>query len=193
MSIVMMRPSVAAIAVAGAACALASCGGGSKQVVRTRTVITRPVVRVARADEVLAVSALGVFEGRCPRGARSWTLRFANVDEATDTVAYRIGTGPRRTVNIDPGQSIALRLVPGATRTRQPADRFVPPLGQGRGLTQANAVPSTAPLQATIYQGTEPQTLRADVRLALATIGGESGQCVLVGSTVNAYTYPNGP
>jgi len=55
----------------------------------------------------------------------------------------------------------------------------------------AMAVPTTAPLQVIIYQGTEPQTLRANVRLALTTIGGESGQCVLVGSTVNAYTYPN--
>jgi hypothetical protein len=52
-------------------------------------------------------------------------------------------------------------------------------------------VPTTAPLQIIIYQATEPQTIRADVRLALATIGGESGQCVLVGSSVNAYTYPN--
>jgi hypothetical protein len=52
-------------------------------------------------------------------------------------------------------------------------------------------VPTTKPLHAITYQGTEPQTLRADVSLALATIGGESGQCILVGSTVSAYTYPN--
>jgi hypothetical protein len=52
-------------------------------------------------------------------------------------------------------------------------------------------VPSTVALDALIYQGTEPQTLRADIHLALTTIGGESGQCVLVGSTVSAYTYPN--
>ena len=53
-------------------------------------------------------------------------------------------------------------------------------------------MPTTVPLHALIYQGTEPQTLRADVDLALSTIGGESGQCILVGSTVRAYTYPNG-
>ena len=52
-------------------------------------------------------------------------------------------------------------------------------------------MPTTEPLEALIYQGTEPQTLRADVHMALATIGGESGQCVLVGSTINAYSYPN--
>jgi len=114
-----------------------------------------------------------------------------NVDAATDTVSYRVGTGGRRTVNVDPGSSITFRLVQNTTRTHEPADRFVPPLGQGRGRTAATSVPSTEPLQATIYQGTEPQTLRADIRLALSTIGGESGQCVLVGSTLNAYTYPN--
>jgi hypothetical protein len=55
----------------------------------------------------------------------------------------------------------------------------------------AMSVPTTAPLRGVIYQGTEPQTLRADVELALSTLGGESGQCVLVGSNVSAYTYPN--
>jgi hypothetical protein len=94
-------------------------------------------------------------------------------------------------VNVDPGNAIAFRLVQGAARTHEPADRFVAPLGQGRGLAAARTVPSTPPLQATIYQGSEPQTLRADVRLALTAIAGESGQCVLVGSTVNAFTYPN--
>lgn len=34
--------------------------------------------------------------------------------------------------------------------------------------------------------------MRADVDLALSTIGGESGQCILAGSTVRAFTYPNG-
>jgi len=34
--------------------------------------------------------------------------------------------------------------------------------------------------------------VQADVRLALAARGGENAQCVLVGSTVKAYTYPNG-
>jgi hypothetical protein len=42
-----------------------------------------------------------------------------------------------------------------------------------------------------IYQSTEPQTLLARVKLALSTIGGESGQCILVGSSMSAYTYPN--
>ena len=52
-------------------------------------------------------------------------------------------------------------------------------------------MPTTAPLEVLIYQATEPQTLRADIHLALTTSGGDSGQCILVGSTVNAYAYPN--
>jgi hypothetical protein len=105
-------------------------------------------------------------------------------------VSYRVGNGARHTIHVNPGRSITLHLLPDAARTREPADRFVPPVGQGRGRAGATTVPTTAPLQAVIYQGTEPETLRADVRLALAASGGETGECVLVGSTVNAYTYP---
>jgi hypothetical protein len=154
------------------------------------TVISRPH-GAAPSDEILSVAGLGAFRGRCPASAPSWEVRFLADAGATDTVSYRVGTGRRRTVNINPGGVITFRLVPRATRTREPADRFVPPIGQGRGRATAMAVPTTQRLQITLYQGTEPQTLRADVSLALATIGGESGQCVLVGSNVDAYTYPN--
>lgn len=190
----MGRTPIAATAVAVLAVTVSACGGNQKQRAN-RTVATAPgaVSQPARrgADEVLSLSGLGTFEGRCPRGARSWMLRFVDDEDATDTISYRVGSGPRRTVNVDPGNSISLQFVPNATRTHEPADRFVPPVGQGRGLAKATSVPTTAPLEALIYQGTEPQTLRADIHLALTTIGGESGQCVLVGSAVNAYTYPN--
>jgi hypothetical protein len=53
-------------------------------------------------------------------------------------------------------------------------------------------MPTTAPLNAIIYQATEPETLRANVRLALSSSRGQSGECVLVGSTVHAFTYSNG-
>lgn len=138
------------------------------------------------------MSALGTFAGSCPRGGRSWTLRFAVPAEgATDTLSYSVGSGARMTVNVNPGDSVAIKLTPNATRTREPVDRFVPPEGQGRGRVGPTSVLTTLPLRAVIDQGTEPQILRADVRLALSTIGGESGQCVLVGSSVNAYSYPN--
>jgi hypothetical protein len=187
------RSAVTATAIAVSMLTLSACSDGHKQQAhRSGTVALRSVTQSAQPDDVLSLSGLGTFEGRCPRGARSWTLRFVvDVAAATDTVSYRVGAGAVRTVNINPGNALTFHLMPDATKTHEPADRFVPPPGQGRGLAMAMVVPTTAPLQVSIYQGTEPQTLRADVRLALATIGGESGQCVLVGSSVNAYTYPN--
>ncbi len=187
----MRRPAATATTIVVLVCMLSACGGNSKRQPRTVTVTSRSVTPSARPDEVLSLSGFGTFQGRCPRDARLWTLRFVVDAAATDTLSYRIGTSRRRTVNVNPGNTITFHLIPNATRTREPADRFVPPLGQGRGLANAMMVPTTQPLQVIIYQGTEPQTLWADVSLALATIGGESGQCVLVGSTVGAYTYPN--
>lgn len=185
----MMRSAVAATGIAVVVCTLAACGGGHKQPVRTVTVGSRTVANSAGLGGVLTLSGLGTFEGRCPRGGASWRLRFISVGAATETLSYRIGAGVRRTVNVQPGNAITFRLAPGAARTHEP--RFVPPRGQPRGLTGARTVPTTAPLQATIYQATEPQTLRANVHLALTAIAAENGQCGLVATTVNAYTYPN--
>ncbi len=196
------RQALAASAIA-LFCVMSSACGASRnpQAGRAETVApaqTRapaapaPATKLVNANEVLSLSGLGTFEGRCPRGARAWTLRFVVTAGATDTFSYAVGNGVRRTVNVEPSQSVAIHLVPYAARTHEPADRFVPPIGQGRGVATAVSVPTTAPLHALIYQGTEPQTLRADVDLALSTIGGETGQCILVGSTVHAYTYPNG-
>jgi hypothetical protein len=190
----MRRTTGAATAVAVLTVMVSACGGSHGQRADPAVVVVpRAVSHPARrdADEVLSVSGLGRFEGRCPRGARVWLLRFVDDSQATDTISYMVGTGGRREVNVDPGNTIAVQLIANATRTHEPADRFVPPVGQGRGLAIATSVPTTALLEAVIYQGTEPQTLRADVHVALATIGGESGRCALVGSTVHAYSYPN--
>jgi hypothetical protein len=185
------RPVAVAAGVAAAAALVSGCGGGQKG--RAHGARTTPRVQAAtpgRQDVILSLAGLGTFAGRCPRGANSWTLRFVDDGQATDTVSYRVGTTPRHTVNLGPGNAVALQLAPLAARTHEPAEGFVP-RGQSRGLTAATAVPTTAPIQASIYQATEPQTLRADVHLALATIGGASGQCALVASTVTARTYPN--
>lgn len=185
--------ALSATVIAACACILAACGAShAQQREPVRTVMSGSATNPITANEVLPVSGLGTFEGRCPRAAHSWTLRFVVTAGATDTLSYRVGNAPGRTVNVEPGRTVAIHLVPGAARTPEPADRFVPPIGQGRGVARAMSVPTTAPLHAVIYQGTEPQTLRADVDLALSSIGGETGQCILVGSTVHAYTYPNG-
>ena len=178
--------------IAGAmVCVLAGCGGAHKQrAERIPTVASASAPGPASLRTVLSLSGLGRFEGLCPAGARPWTLRFIDDGEATDALTYRVGGGPRRTVSVNPGPAIAIRLVPDATQTHEPADRFVP-TGFGRGVTHAMPVPTTAPLRATIYQATEPQTLLANIYLTLSTIGGESGQCVLAGSAVKAYTYFN--
>lgn len=184
----MVRSAVAVTAIAVAVCTLAACGGGHKQSVRTVTVASPTAAGSARTGDVLTVSGLGTFEGLCPRGGASWRLRFI-ADVATETISYRVGAGVRRTVNVEPGNAITFRLAPGAARSHEPP--FVPPRGQPRGLTGARTLPTTEPLQATIYQATEPQTLRANVHLALTAVAAESGQCGLVATTVNAYTYPN--
>jgi hypothetical protein len=182
----MMRTTFVAAVVM--AIAIAACGGGNKHPVNPPA--TPPAKSASESssragDVVLSVSGIGSFHARCPRGASSWTLRFV-ADLATDTFSYRVGTGPRRTVQINTGTPAVIKLVPDAARTREPPDRFVPFTAQ----TKAASVPTTLPLDALIYQATEPQTLVTDVHLALAAIGGENGQCVLVDSAVRAYAYP---
>lgn len=187
----MRRTATVASAVAVLAVMVSACGGGHKRRANGAGT-TAPVsaTRPVRQDAVLSLARLGTFEGRCPQDAHSWTLRFVvDTAEATETVSYRVGAGARRSVNVQPGNAITLQLVPNATRTHEPA--FVPPAGQPRGLTGATSVPTTAPFEVLIYQATEPQTLRADVHLALAANYDSTGQCALVGSTVNAYAYSN--
>src|SRR5258708_6754000 len=103
----MRRSAIAATAIAVSMSTLSACGGGHKQQApRTVTVPSRSGTHPAPPD-VLSLAGLGTFEGRCPRGARSWTLQFvADPDTATDTLSYRVGTSPRRTVNINPGNAL---------------------------------------------------------------------------------------
>ena len=175
------RLAVSRGAIAAFVVALSGCGGSHNQ----PTHRSETVAYSQRPSAVLSLSGLGTFQGTCPPGVRSWTLRFIDDSRTTETVSYRIGSGARHTVNTD--HVVTFHLVPGATRTHEPA--FVPPAGQPRGLTNAMSLPTTSPLDAAIYQATEPHTLLADVHLALSSIGG--GQCDLVGSTVKVYTYSN--
>jgi hypothetical protein len=172
-------------------CVLSGFGGGhTERVQRNQTDVSESGQGPESLRTVLSLSGLGSFKGICPPGPRSWTLRFVADPDADDALSYRVGRGPRRTIKVDPSDAVSIHLIPDATKTHEQADRFVP-LGQARGVTHAVSVPTTAPLRAAIYQATESQTLLAYVRLALSTIGGESGQCVLVGSAVRAYTYPS--
>ena len=180
-------PKRAAIA-AAVALAAAGCGGATRTVSITTTapsVTSTETTTSLPSDEVLAVPTVGRFFGRCPRAARVWTLRFiVPGDSATDTITSKVGNGPVRRADVNPGGTVTFHLVAGAIRTPEPADRI--------SRHRAKTVATTPPLDVHVSQGTEPQYLRVDVRLALATIGGETGQCVLVGSRVDARTYFNG-
>ena len=188
-----MRLAFAVAAAAALAVTVSGCGSSSQtQRLQRAAAVTRAAAMNSShqdSDRILSVAALGTFEGRCPRGASRWVIRFVPDQNADEAISYRVGTGARRTVVSHAGASITVRLVPNATKTHEPA--FVVPKGQPCGRTAATSVPSTEPLKAQIYQATEPQTLRADIQLSLMTIGGESGRCVLVGSTVHAYSTPN--
>ena len=127
--------------------------------------------------------AVGRFFGRCPQGARSWTLRFvAEPGTASDEV-YELGPRVRR-VQVDPGAAITWHLRSGAFRSREPAD----PLSHALAATLL----TTAPLQLVIEQGTEPHIYRVDIRLALAAAIGDTADCAPVNSQIRALTYFNG-
>ena len=179
-------PKRVAIAVV-IAVAAGGCGGSTKTVtVTTRAQSgTTSSTTPSASPEVLAVGTIGGFYGRCPRGAGAWTLQFAvPATGASDTITSKIGSGPLRRAQVDPGQAATFRLVPNAAHARQPADAM-----SGH---RATMVTTTEPLDIRVSQATESQSLRLDVHLALTAIGGESGQCALAGSRVNARTYFNG-
>jgi hypothetical protein len=179
-------PQRAAVAAAIALVA-SGCGGSTKTVTvttRAPSVATSSTTTTA-SPEVLAVPAVGGFYGRCPRGAGAWILQFATpASSATDTITSKIGSGPLRRAQVTPGHATTFRLTPNAAHVRLPAD----PMSGHRPTTVA----TTEPLDIHISQATESQSLRLDIHLALAALGGETGQCALAASRVNARTYFNG-
>jgi hypothetical protein len=179
-----------AVIAAALAVSAASCGSSTKTVTVTVTApdrsATTSVTTPATAPAVLSIPTVGGFYGRCPRGAPAWTLRFVvPAASASEIITSTIGGGSAQRTQVDPGQAATFHLTPSAAHARQPAD----PMSGHRATTVA----TTQPLDVHISQATEPQSLRLDVHLALTTIGGESGQCALADSRVNARTYDNGP
>jgi hypothetical protein len=142
--------------------ALAGCGGGGHSTVSVRTV-TAPgpapqPVGTTDPSEVLSVGALGRLTGHCPRGAASWTLSYtASPGTATERVALTIAGG-RRTVTVNPGESVAITVA----------------AGRGNALGP--------PLTVDISQATEAQTLTTGGRLRFRSAAGESGRCVIDGA-----------
>lgn len=142
--------------------ALAGCGGGGHTTVSVRTVTgPGPAPQPSGTidpNEVLSVGALGGLTGHCPRGAGSWTLSYtASPGTATERVGLTFAGG-RRTVTVNPGESVAITVT----------------AGRGNALGP--------PLTVDISQATEAQTLTAVGRLRFRSAAGESGRCVVGGA-----------
>src|SRR5947209_13604703 len=68
----------------------------------------------AASDVVLAVGGVGTLSGRCPRGARTWSLHYAAATgTATETVSIRIARVRAMHRSVDPGKSIAFTIPVG--------------------------------------------------------------------------------
>src|SRR5438270_7850541 len=107
--------------------AVAGCGGATRTVSVTTTApsVTTSETTTPRSDEVLAVPTVGGFYGRCPRGAREWTLRFiVPADSANDIISSKVGNGRVRHNVVNPGGVATFHLAAGAVRTPEPADRI---------------------------------------------------------------------
>jgi hypothetical protein len=170
-----------------AALALAGCGGGIRAGKRSPAASATSTSSLALSSppgEVLSIPSVGRFYGRCPFGARSWTLRFVAGPIADDDVTYRLADGPARRVDVRPRGTLTWELSPRAFRSRQPPD----PLTRSPG----GVVRTTSPLRLTINQGTEPHILRVDATIALAPALGDTADCELVASRLSALTYYNG-
>jgi hypothetical protein len=170
------------------ALALASCGGSSHTTTKTTTTIrttTQTATRAAAAPsttgEFLSVPAVGRIYGTCKPGAPRWPIRFIVTAGANDFVTYRVGGGRPRTVNLDPGRTLTLQLVPGQYKSRQPPDPAT--------HFPAQTIKTTAPVSLSINQGSEPHIYRVDLTFALAAAIGDTSNCALVSSTMRAFTY----
>jgi hypothetical protein len=134
---------------------------------------------------------VGRFYGQCAPGARLWTLRFEPDKAINDFVSFRLGRGPRRTMNLRPGQALTWLLRPGTVRSHEPGFRQVP----GDPSTRSSAPVAyltTTPLSIAISQDSEPHIFRVDARLALAAAIGDAANCAPVATELRALTYFNG-
>lgn len=164
-----------AVAVAVAGAALSGCGGASPPRRHHHTPRAQPA-------ELLSVPAVVRIYGRCRPGDRRWTVTLVDSGTATDAITYRVGSGQRHRLTLDPGsQPLILRLAPNAAATREPA---LP-----AGHLPATTLRTTAPLVLEITQGTEPHIYRLNVRFALGAAIGDTSNCALIAARLAAATY----
>ncbi|MGI8413592.1 MAG: hypothetical protein ACR2LV_09020 [Solirubrobacteraceae bacterium] len=169
-----------------AALLLVGCGGSSPTVVHQPRATASSTGRspfISSTAELLSVPAVGRIYGRCKPGDRVWTIEFAAAPQtATDSVTYRIGSARPRAVETGPGrETLTWRLVPGRVTSDESADRV-------SGFP-ATTIKTTQPITIDIRQATEPHVFVVRARLAVAAAIGDTTNCALVSSRVNATTY----
>jgi hypothetical protein len=163
---------------------VAGCGGSQSRTVtqtKTTTITTTVTTPGPQLGELLSVPAVGRIYGRCKPGESRWTIKFVNDALATDEVTYRVGSGRAHSSTVNPSQTLVWNLAPGRFTSHEPADpvsRF-----------PAAAIKTTAPVSLDIAQGTEPHIYQVKVRLALAAAIGDTTNCALISSSMDARTY----
>jgi hypothetical protein len=181
------RAVILAAAILACGGLVASCGGSSQhtsttsKTTTTTETVTRSNAPATSTAELLSIPAVGRIYGTCKPGAPRWPIRFVVTAGANDFVTYRIGAGHARSVNLDPGRSLTLQLIPGQYRSRQPADPVI--------HSPAQTIRTTLPVTLSINQGTEPHIYRVNITFALAAAIGDTSNCALVSSTMRAFTY----
>lgn len=165
-----------------AALVLAGCGGSSpKRTGRTKTTTPKSSSVPSSRGELLSVPAVGRIYGRCQPGDRRWTIKFVPApNSATDSVSYRIGSARRHTLNTV-NDTLTWRLVPDQFKSHEPADPV-------SGFPAAT-LKTTAPVSLDIRQGSEPHILVVHIRFAVAAAIGDTNDCALISTSLNATTY----
>lgn len=162
--------------------------GDSRTATVTRTdttTISRPApASKPRAGELLSVPAVGRIYGRCNPGDARWTITFVNDSPASDGVSSQIGAQRSREHVVNPSQTLAWTLVPGRYISHEPADK--------RTGFAAAAIKTTEPMSLEIRQGTEPHSYKVTIRLTVAAAIGDTTNCALISSSLQAATYYSG-
>jgi len=171
-------------ALATAMLVLGGCGGpkSTSATQPKRTAATTPGHTAGpKLGELLSVPAVGRIFERCIPGESRWKLKFINDTPVTDGVTYRVDrTRPRR-LNVEPGQALAWNLVPGRYTSYEPADPVT--------HFPAATIKTTAPVSLEIDQGSEPHVYVVEIRFAVAAAIGDTADCALISSSMNATTY----
>ena len=93
---------------------LGGCGSGHAAHSVSAPPAPAPSPAPSASDLVVAVGGLGTLSGRCPRGVRGWSLRYAAAaGTATEAVSIRIGRARALHRSVNPGGSVTFTIPVG--------------------------------------------------------------------------------